>query len=83
MKIKDTNGAFFYFKLDDDDWQKYGYINCRKFFNHFKKNIESADRKYIKNMNAWMISGRVKTRLMELLQQHFDIEKQKNILNDL
>jgi len=55
MKVRQTGKKYFYFKLEKDDYQKYGYDRCRKFINAMQKEIPAGNRYWIKKAGLWAI----------------------------
>jgi len=87
MRITETRGNYFYFSLDDKDFEEYGFKLCKRFLNAFKKEFicggETPERFWLKRMKAWSISNACRKRFDLLLDQYFNIQGQGELFGGI
>ena len=84
MRFKDSNGRYFYFKLEDDDWKKFGYENCKRFLNALQKEIpggKNGDRYWIAGAKMWAVRKTSRPILNRLIKDYLKINQQKELFN--
>lgn len=70
MKIRIMKNSFS-FKLEQTDFEFYGFLTCKSFLNAIRKEIPATKRSYIKKAKLWIISNDFKAKFTKLNQIYF------------
>lgn len=82
MKIS-TQKRYFYFFLEQKDWDSFGYSSCRQFLNAFQKEFKggkNGERFWLAKMKAWAILNCQRQKFNRLREQYLGNTKQKELI---
>lgn len=83
MRISGHSKKFFYFSLEQSDWETYGDMKCRQFLNAFKKEFKggkNGDRFWLAKMKAWAVRKTMRSKFDRLIKQYLDINHHREIV---
>lgn len=69
MKIR-SGGSFFTFRLERNDYRKYGEYNINKFIEAIKSNIPIHQRNYFPETFEWQIYNDCRREFDRLVSKH-------------
>ena len=82
MKFRSTNGNYFYFKLEQSDYEKYGFNNCKKLLNAMQKEFLPGERYWIKSIKSWAIKKTKRETMNHLVGKYLTGTKQKEFFDE-
>lgn len=83
MRISRNSKKYFYFSLEQSDWNEYGYMKCRQFLNAFQKEFKggkNGERFWIAKMKAWAVLNSQRQKFDRLYEQYLGASKQKELI---
>ena len=84
MRITETRGHYFYFSLEDKDFETYGNDTCHRFLNMFKKEMGGEKQRFwLPRMKAWAISNDCRKHFDQLLETYFNLSGQGDIFGGI
>ncbi len=82
MKIS-IKKKYFYFSLEQEDWDSFGYSKCKQFLNAFQKEFKggkNGERFWLAKMKAWAVKKTMRSKFDRLIKQYLDENHYKEII---
>ena len=82
MKFRYTKGNYFFFQLEEKDYKKFGFTNCKKFLNAMRKELEPHERYWIKAIKSWSIKKNRRSTIDKLISKYLTGKKQEELFDE-